>query len=310
MKPPRHPGEREMNPPRIGGPGEMPLPRPTRWTIGESFAEQTHEPGERRAYTPLVEWRRDRGAAGGSGRRRRRLARLASLRRDRRGRWEERALAAEAIGREQQLDALEDRQGPGPHAVDDARRAPPDRVRRSCRVRERRDRPAPPLDTRNARHASCPSRCGPRSRRAGNAARPTSVLVETGVPTRWLRGTITPAADGATLVVVRDVTQQRQLDSVRRDFVANASHELKTPAATIQAAAETLRQVVRGRPRRGRPGSRCSWSARRSGCRASSPTSSTSPGSSPGAPSTTWSPWARRRARRRSASRRPRARPG
>jgi len=73
---------------------------------------------------------------------------------------------------------------------------------------------------------------------------PASVLVETGVPTRWLRGTITPAADGATLVVVEDVTRQRRLESVRRDFVANASHELKTPAATIQATAETLRRAA------------------------------------------------------------------
>jgi signal transduction histidine kinase len=77
---------------------------------------------------------------------------------------------------------------------------------------------------------------------------PSSVLVETGVPTRWLRGTITPAADGATLVVIRDVTQQRRLESVRRDFVANASHELKTPAATIQAAAETLRRAAEEDP--------------------------------------------------------------
>ena len=67
----------------------------------------------------------------------------------------------------------------------------------------------------------------------------TSVLVETGAPARWLHGTVTPAADDATLVVIRDVTQQRRLEAVRRDFVANASHELKTPAATIQAVAET-----------------------------------------------------------------------
>jgi signal transduction histidine kinase len=77
---------------------------------------------------------------------------------------------------------------------------------------------------------------------------PTSVLMETGVPTRWLRGTITPAAEDATLVVVRDVTQQRRLEAVRRDFVANASHELKTPAATIQAAAETVRQAAEDDP--------------------------------------------------------------
>ncbi len=77
---------------------------------------------------------------------------------------------------------------------------------------------------------------------------PTSVLVEIGAPTRWLAGTITPTADDATLVVVRDVTQQRRLEAVRRDFVANASHELKTPAATIQAAAETVRQAAEDDP--------------------------------------------------------------
>jgi signal transduction histidine kinase len=73
---------------------------------------------------------------------------------------------------------------------------------------------------------------------------PATVQVETGVQARWLRGTITPAADGATLVVIEDVTRQRLLESVRRDFVANASHELKTPAATIQATAETLRRAA------------------------------------------------------------------
>src|SRR5206468_1059109 len=33
----------------------------------------------------------------------------------------------------------------------------------------------------------------------------------------------------------------RRLDAVRRDFVANASHELKTPVASIRATSETLR---------------------------------------------------------------------
>ena len=68
--------------------------------------------------------------------------------------------------------------------------------------------------------------------------------VETGAPTRWLRVTATPAGtDGSVLAVIADVTEARRLDAVRRDFVANASHELKTPAASIQAAAETLLHV-------------------------------------------------------------------
>ncbi|MFL5791462.1 MAG: sensor histidine kinase [Actinomycetota bacterium] len=66
--------------------------------------------------------------------------------------------------------------------------------------------------------------------------------VELGSPSRWLRATALPVgADGATLVVIRDVTQARRLTGARRDFVANASHELKTPVASIRAAAETLR---------------------------------------------------------------------
>jgi len=44
---------------------------------------------------------------------------------------------------------------------------------------------------------------------------------------------------GAVLVL-HDVTQLRQLESVRRDFVANVSHEVKTPVAAIKAAIETL----------------------------------------------------------------------
>jgi len=42
------------------------------------------------------------------------------------------------------------------------------------------------------------------------------------------------------LVVLRDVTRLRQLENVRRDFVANASHELRTPATAIKGFAETL----------------------------------------------------------------------
>ncbi|HEX2825519.1 MAG TPA: ATP-binding protein [Burkholderiales bacterium] len=43
------------------------------------------------------------------------------------------------------------------------------------------------------------------------------------------------------LAVFVDVTELRRLEAVRRDFVANASHELRSPLTTIKAAAETLR---------------------------------------------------------------------
>jgi len=42
------------------------------------------------------------------------------------------------------------------------------------------------------------------------------------------------------LIVLRDVTQLRHLETVRSDFVANVSHELKTPITSIKGFVETL----------------------------------------------------------------------
>ncbi|HEX9346113.1 MAG TPA: ATP-binding protein [Gemmatimonadales bacterium] len=49
-----------------------------------------------------------------------------------------------------------------------------------------------------------------------------------------------PLAEGGTLLVLSDVTDVRRLETVRRDFVANVSHELKTPLTAIAGYAETL----------------------------------------------------------------------
>ena len=49
-----------------------------------------------------------------------------------------------------------------------------------------------------------------------------------------------PLPDGGGVLVVLDVSELRRLEGVRRDFVANASHELKTPLTAIQGYAETL----------------------------------------------------------------------
>ena len=45
---------------------------------------------------------------------------------------------------------------------------------------------------------------------------------------------------GGSVVLLVDVTEMRRLEAVRSDFVANASHELKTPLTVIRAAAETI----------------------------------------------------------------------
>lgn len=44
----------------------------------------------------------------------------------------------------------------------------------------------------------------------------------------------------SVLVVLNDVTRMQRLEQVRKDFVANVSHELKTPVSTISGFAETL----------------------------------------------------------------------
>ena len=49
-----------------------------------------------------------------------------------------------------------------------------------------------------------------------------------------------PLAEGGTLLVLSDVTDLRRLETIRRDFVANVSHELKTPLTAIAGYAETL----------------------------------------------------------------------
>jgi two-component system phosphate regulon sensor histidine kinase PhoR len=54
------------------------------------------------------------------------------------------------------------------------------------------------------------------------------------------------------LVVVHDVTRLHRLENLRRDFVANVSHELKTPITAIKGAVETLQDGAMNNPQDGR----------------------------------------------------------
>jgi two-component system phosphate regulon sensor histidine kinase PhoR len=67
-----------------------------------------------------------------------------------------------------------------------------------------------------------------------------------------VHGTILRDSKGQSiggLVVMNDVTRLRRLENVRREFVANVSHELKTPITAIQGFVETLLDGAVGDPK-------------------------------------------------------------
>jgi two-component system phosphate regulon sensor histidine kinase PhoR len=72
--------------------------------------------------------------------------------------------------------------------------------------------------------------------------------VETEIVTGTLRqhffavtvAAVSAAETSGAVIVLHDITDLRKLERVRRDFVANVSHEFKTPLTAIQGFAETL----------------------------------------------------------------------
>lgn len=64
---------------------------------------------------------------------------------------------------------------------------------------------------------------------------------------RHLRVAAAPLAEGGGVVVVlTDVTGELQAQRIRREFVANASHELKSPVASLHALAEAVHNALPG----------------------------------------------------------------
>lgn len=81
-------------------------------------------------------------------------------------------------------------------------------------------------------------------------APPAVELELSGLKPRRLLVRAVPLADepGGLLAVFVDVTDIRRLESMRKDFVANASHELRTPITAVRSAAETLRLALASDP--------------------------------------------------------------
>lgn len=68
-------------------------------------------------------------------------------------------------------------------------------------------------------------------------------MLEISTTRQYLQGvatTLEKPAPGSVLLIFQNITRQRFLETVRRDFVSNISHELRTPLASLKALTETL----------------------------------------------------------------------
>jgi two-component system phosphate regulon sensor histidine kinase PhoR len=75
--------------------------------------------------------------------------------------------------------------------------------------------------------------------KAGDFAEPLVMRLQRGEPL-VLSVRVVPYGQDQKLLLSRDITQAEKLETMRRDFVANVSHELKTPVTVISGFLETL----------------------------------------------------------------------
>jgi PAS domain S-box-containing protein len=66
------------------------------------------------------------------------------------------------------------------------------------------------------------------------------IEVVTGDGSRWIQTVSTSVPSGETIYLIRDITEQRQLDVAKDLFFASTSHELKTPLTVVKGLAATM----------------------------------------------------------------------
>ena len=77
-------------------------------------------------------------------------------------------------------------------------------------------------------------------RRDGQIRETELLLSRTDMPSRHVTARVAPMGSRLVLALVEDRTRERRVEAVRRDFVANVSHELKTPVGAIRLLAEAV----------------------------------------------------------------------
>ena len=78
-----------------------------------------------------------------------------------------------------------------------------------------------------------------------NVPQTVEIEVSNGVGDRVLDAIVSPLLDrqkdvSGAVAVLHDVSEMRRVEQIRRDFVANVSHELKTPLTAIRGSADTV----------------------------------------------------------------------
>jgi two-component system phosphate regulon sensor histidine kinase PhoR len=81
--------------------------------------------------------------------------------------------------------------------------------------------------------------------RCRDSNKPQSTPLEISVNHLYLQGLAAPLDNflvGHTMLIFQNMTRQRYLETMRRDFISNLSHELRTPLASLKALTETLQE--------------------------------------------------------------------
>ncbi|CAI9387355.1 sensor histidine kinase [Microbacterium sp. T2.11-28] len=83
-------------------------------------------------------------------------------------------------------------------------------------------------------------------RSARSTARPEAetLRLRRGVELRSVTARASSISARLTLVVIRDITERERVEEMRRDFVANTSHELKTPVGAVTLLAEAIESAA------------------------------------------------------------------
>src|SRR3954469_15818541 len=77
-------------------------------------------------------------------------------------------------------------------------------------------------------------------RRDGQIRETELLMNRPAAPARHVTARVAPLGSHLVLALVEDRTRERRVEAVRRDFVANVSHELKTPVGAIKLLAEAV----------------------------------------------------------------------